>query len=202
MSVVDVELLVVPDCPNESVALSVLRLAFDRVGLAALSVRTTVIASQEQAQECGFVGSPTILINGVDPFVTAGQSPAYACRVYATPAGLSGVPPLDDVISALPSPATGSRLRPNELSTWRSPGPAHDGSRREADLRDAAGGPGSPPAGDHGVWCHADVSMTLGIFSNASPMATREAKRRLGEPLQVLLLALCFGDDLRELWSG
>jgi hypothetical protein len=49
MSVVDVELLVVPDCPNESVALSVLRLAFGRVGLAALSVRTTVIASQEQA---------------------------------------------------------------------------------------------------------------------------------------------------------
>jgi hypothetical protein len=48
-----------------------------------------------------FVGSPTILINGVDPFGVAGQSPAYACRVYATPAGLSGVPPLDDVISAL-----------------------------------------------------------------------------------------------------
>src|SRR5450631_3057526 len=56
MSVVDVELLVVPDCPNESVALSVLRLAIDRVGLAALSVRPTVIASQEQAQERGFVG--------------------------------------------------------------------------------------------------------------------------------------------------
>ena len=30
MSVMDVELLVVPDCPNESVALSVLRSAFDR----------------------------------------------------------------------------------------------------------------------------------------------------------------------------
>jgi hypothetical protein len=99
--VVDVELLVVPDCPNESVAQSVLRLAFDRVGLAAQTVRTTVIASQEQAQERGFVGSPTILINGVDPFAAAGQSPAYACRVYATPAGLSGVPPLADVISAL-----------------------------------------------------------------------------------------------------
>ena len=69
MSVVDVELLVVPDCPSES------------VGLAALSVRTTVIASQEQAQARGFVGSPTILINGVDPFGVAGQSPAYACRV-------------------------------------------------------------------------------------------------------------------------
>jgi hypothetical protein len=62
----------------------VLRLSFDRVGLAAQSVRTTVIASQEQAQERGFVGSLTILINGVDPFGVAGQSPAYACRVYAT----------------------------------------------------------------------------------------------------------------------
>jgi len=91
----------VPDCPNESVALSVLRLALDRVGLAALSVRTIVIAGQEQALERGFVGSPTILINGVDPFRVACQSPAYACRVYATPAGLSGVPPLGDVISAL-----------------------------------------------------------------------------------------------------
>jgi hypothetical protein len=101
MSVMDVELLVVPDCPNESVALSVLRSAFDRVGLAGQSVRTTVIANQDQAEERSFVGSPTILINGVDPFGVAGQSPAYACRVYATPAGLSGVPPLDDIISAL-----------------------------------------------------------------------------------------------------
>jgi len=90
-----------PSRRTASVALSVLRLAFDRVGLAALSVRTTVIASQEQAQERGFVGSPTILINGVDPFSAAGQSPAYACRVYATPDGLSGVPPVDEVISAL-----------------------------------------------------------------------------------------------------
>ena len=49
---------------------------------------------------------------------------------------------------------------------------------------------------------YADVSMTLEIYSNASPMATREAQRRLGEPLQVLLLALSFRDDLRELWSG
>ena len=49
---------------------------------------------------------------------------------------------------------------------------------------------------------YADVSMTLEIHSNASPMATREAQRRPGEPFQVLLLALSFGDDLRELWSG
>jgi hypothetical protein len=43
--------------------------------------------------------------------------------------------------------------------------------------------------------------MPLGIYSNASPIATLKAKRRLGEPLQVLLLALPFRDDLRDLWS-
>jgi hypothetical protein len=107
MSIVDVELLVVPDCPNESGALSALRLAFELVGLTGQSVRRTVIASQEHAQERGFVGSPTILIDGVDPFGIPGQSPAVACRVYGTPAGFSGVPPLGDVVSAL----TGARDR-------------------------------------------------------------------------------------------
>jgi hypothetical protein len=82
-----------PSRRTASVALSVLRLAFDRVGMAALSVRTTVIASQEQAQGRGFVGSPTILINGVDPFGVARQSPAYACRAYATPAAASNREP-------------------------------------------------------------------------------------------------------------
>ena len=36
----------------------------------------------------GFVRSPTILIDGVDPFGVPGQSPVVACRVYVTPAGL------------------------------------------------------------------------------------------------------------------
>src|SRR5450756_1019418 len=110
MSDMDVELLVVPDCPNESVALSVLRLAFDRVGLAAQPVRTSVIASQQQAEDRGFIGSPTILVG------VAGQSPAFACRVYATPAGLSGVPPLGDVICALTAARDRGPASPNELS--------------------------------------------------------------------------------------
>ena len=56
--------------------------------------------------------------------------------------------------------------------------------------------------GDHAIRCHADVSMTSGIYSNASPMATREAQRRLAGAPRVLLLALSFRDHLRELWSG
>ena len=66
----------------------------------------------------------------------------------------------------------------------------------------AAGGRGSPPRVIMRIRRYADVSMTLEIYSNASPMATREAQRTLGEPLQVLLIALSFRDDLREHWSG
>ena len=97
----DFELLVVPNCPNESRALVALGSAFERVGLGGQSVPVTVILNQDQAQERGFVGSPTILIDGADPFAVQGQRPAVACRVYATPAGLSGVPTVDDLVKAL-----------------------------------------------------------------------------------------------------
>jgi hypothetical protein len=101
MGVVDIELLVVPDCPNESRALLALESAFEKVGMGAQPVRVTVITNQDEAQKRGFVGSPTILIDGVDPWAVPGTSPAVACRVYVTAAGLSGVPPLDGLVAAL-----------------------------------------------------------------------------------------------------
>ena len=51
----------------------------------------------------GFRGSPTVLVDGADPFAEPGQPFAYACRVYATPGGLAGSPTreqLRDAISA------------------------------------------------------------------------------------------------------
>jgi len=59
-------------------------------------VRISVVAGQQQAEEREFVGSPTILVEGVDPFGVAEQSAAFACRVCATPAGLLGMPRLGD----------------------------------------------------------------------------------------------------------
>jgi hypothetical protein len=109
---VDIELLVVPDCPNESVAFSRLNLAVERLGLQAQPVRTTVVGDYEQAVKRGFVGSPTILIDGEDPFAVPGQAPAMACRMYATPTGLTGVPPLEDLVVALASARERGRQRP------------------------------------------------------------------------------------------
>ena len=48
--------------------------------------------SPEAADEVGFRGSPSVVIDGNDPF--AGTSPAvgWACRLYQTESGLDGSP--------------------------------------------------------------------------------------------------------------
>jgi hypothetical protein len=57
-----------------------------------VAVTVSVISSRADAEHRGFSGSPTILINGAEPFAEPARAPAVACRVYRTPAGLRGVP--------------------------------------------------------------------------------------------------------------
>lgn len=98
---VDIELLVVPDCPNAPAAKKLLRAALDAAGLADPGVRVTVIRSQREAEERGFVGSPTVLINGLDPFGEPGRPPAMACRIYPGEDGPTGLPPTGELARAL-----------------------------------------------------------------------------------------------------
>lgn len=77
--------------PNEAPTAAVLRTALDDVGLARISIVTT---TREEAERRGFVGSPTILIDGIDPFAEPRQSAALACRIYRNTAGPGGVPDL------------------------------------------------------------------------------------------------------------
>ena len=90
---VHIEVFVVPDCPNEAAAINVVRNAVADTHVASHITRT-VITTEQQAREHGFTGSPTILLNGTDPFAKLGQSIGLACRLYSTPAGLRGVPDL------------------------------------------------------------------------------------------------------------
>jgi glutaredoxin len=86
------ELLVVPGCPNEVAARDLLHEAAAQAGIADLEVRVTVIATEQQAQRRGFVGSPTFVLNGTDPFAVTDAPPGLACRIYLTPHGAAGVP--------------------------------------------------------------------------------------------------------------
>lgn len=97
----EIEVLVVPDCPNQQLAEARLRQALDDAGLAGTGFTTRMIGDQAEAARSGFTGSPTILIDGRDPFAEPGASPSVACRIYRTPHGLAGAPETGQLRQAL-----------------------------------------------------------------------------------------------------
>ncbi|SCE97321.1 hypothetical protein GA0074695_2583 [Micromonospora viridifaciens] len=96
-----VELLVVEDCPNERPAAAAVSRALDEVGLSTVQVTVRVVTSQAEAEQLGFLGSPSVLINGRDPFAEPDCSPAMACRLYLDDTSVSGVPPIRRLRRAL-----------------------------------------------------------------------------------------------------
>lgn len=84
--------MVVPDCPNAAAAAGLVRGLLDELGWTGTPVPITVVARPAEAERRRFTGSPTILIDGADPFAQPGARPGLACRVYVTPAGLAGLP--------------------------------------------------------------------------------------------------------------
>ncbi|MGW2054112.1 hypothetical protein ACWCOZ_09310 [Streptomyces sp. NPDC001840] len=97
----EIEILVVPDCPNEKPAAERLRGALNAVGMHNTTFTIRTISDPEEAERIGFTGSPTILINGRDPFAEPGRTAGLSCRIYQTPDGLAGVPGLDQLREAL-----------------------------------------------------------------------------------------------------
>lgn len=86
------ELLVVPDCAHQAGAASLLRTVLDEAGLGDVSVHTTVIDTLRAAQERGFVGSPTFLINGIDALGSRVVRPRSPVASIPAPTGLPAFP--------------------------------------------------------------------------------------------------------------
>ena len=99
----DIELLWWEGCPSTQRALEAVRYALDDLGLAAVEVRMREIRTDDDASDTGFVGSPTILIDGVDVAPTpAGEPTGLSCRVYRRRDGrISPIPDPDDLREAL-----------------------------------------------------------------------------------------------------
>ncbi|WP_073446331.1 hypothetical protein [Streptomyces yunnanensis] len=102
----EIEVLVVPDCPHQQLAEERLRQALDDAGLAAVGFTTRVIADLAEAERSGFTGSPTILVDERDLFAVPGTTPSLACRIYRTSDGLAGAPDVDQLRQALEAAAT------------------------------------------------------------------------------------------------
>jgi len=95
----DVTLLYFEGCPHWTIADERLRLvAVDRPDI---TVRHQLVETPEQAARVGFLGSPSIQVDGVDPFAGPGAQVGLMCRLYPTPDGFQGVPTLDQIRAAL-----------------------------------------------------------------------------------------------------
>ncbi len=59
------------------------------------------MATAEDAARLRFRGSPTVLVNGGDPFAQESDPVGLSCRVFRTPDGLRGAPTVDQLVSVL-----------------------------------------------------------------------------------------------------
>jgi hypothetical protein len=87
-------------CPGWRLADARLHSAMSAAGVDA-PVRYVEIATIEAAERLGFVGSPTILIDGHDPFRPGGAVPGLACRRYETREGVEPAPSIEQIVTAL-----------------------------------------------------------------------------------------------------
>ena len=83
------ELLYFGDCPNWEVAAERLD---DVASGRGLTVERRLVKTTEEAEAARFRGSPTILVDGQDPFAAGDEPFGLACRVYQTPDGPAGSP--------------------------------------------------------------------------------------------------------------
>ena len=96
-----IDLLYFDGCPNSAVAEERLRAALHRTGRGDVAVNRVHVDGPEHAERLGFTGSPTVRVNGNDPFATGDETVGYACRVYAGPDGPSGSPTVEQLMEVL-----------------------------------------------------------------------------------------------------
>jgi hypothetical protein len=109
------EVLHVPDCPNLPPLLERIAEVTD------LPVATRVIDTDADAARFGMAGSPTLLIDGVNPFTTAGDCECgVSCRLYRDQDGrivpAPSVEQLRDALTAATRPPAPGEV----LSAWRT----------------------------------------------------------------------------------
>jgi hypothetical protein len=86
-------------CPNWQTTRAFLTRLIDE-GVEA-DIDLEMIDSHEMALARDFRGSPTVLVDGVDPFAEENVPVGLACRIYRTERGLEGSPTLAQLRDAI-----------------------------------------------------------------------------------------------------
>ncbi|MFE0653950.1 alkylmercury lyase family protein [Streptomyces sp. NPDC059534] len=88
-----ITVLTVPDCPNAPLALARVTAALD--GREA-EVELVEVREEAEAARWGMTGSPTVLVDGADPFAVPGAPPSVSCRLYRDEEGrAAGAPSVE-----------------------------------------------------------------------------------------------------------
>ena len=96
-----VQLLYFDDCPNWRQTDQRLRQALQLVGRDDVRVERIRVSTPEEAEATGFLGSPTVRIDGADPFAEPGAAVGLSCRLYRTSAGLAGAPTIEQLLEVV-----------------------------------------------------------------------------------------------------
>ncbi|EWT07039.1 alkylmercury lyase [Intrasporangium chromatireducens Q5-1] len=95
-----IQLLYFEGCPNWQLADARLREALDTVASAA-KVERVLISTPEEAQAWAFRGSPSVLIDGRDPFADERDPIGLSCRLYRTAVAVEGSPTVEQLVKVL-----------------------------------------------------------------------------------------------------
>jgi hypothetical protein len=88
-------------CPNWRVAEERLLEALGDVGGPEATISYERVDTPEDAERLGFRGSPTLLVDGEDPFAEDNGPVGLACRIYRTGEGPQGAPSMAQLRAAL-----------------------------------------------------------------------------------------------------
>jgi hypothetical protein len=154
--------LAVADCPNAPILDDRLAAVLD--GQAGVPVSHELISDEGEAARWGMHGSPTLLIDGADPFAQPRQPPSMSCRLYRDDSGQPSVSQLHQAIEQ----ALATTVEPKEPAWLDSIGRGGPGPHRPRRQRvrwaigigllrvhellrhpRGCGGVGSLPSGDH-----------------------------------------------------
>jgi hypothetical protein len=216
-----IDVLVVPDCPNGPVVIE--RLAQALAGRADVQVETRVIDTVEQAEQWGMHGSPTVLVDGRDPFAAPGTPASLSCRLYqgdGEGGRAQGAPSLARLRQALdgqeerraresaagaPAGRAGRGRLAQVAGGWRAVhqavlrGFAQTGTAPGAEALEAAAAPSGVAAGQVLAELAAEDFLTLdagGRISAAYPFSAAPTGVQVELPGGVTVSAMCAIDAL------
>ncbi|MFZ3495837.1 alkylmercury lyase family protein [Streptomyces sp. 5.8] len=182
-----ITILTVPDCPNAPVVRGRITTA---LGGRSAEVEVVEVREQGEAALWGMTGSPTVLLDGADPFAVAGAAPSLSCRLYRDAGGrVDGAPSVEDLRQVL----SGAVLARE---------PAGDQECCEVDLLDPIGraGRGRRAPDEHGLravhqavlrhFATAGTAPEASVLEAVAALAGRTASGVLAELDQEDFLAL------------